>query len=139
MSRGEFVLDSYAVLAVIEDEPGAQVVAEILMREAVAIYLSVVNLGEVYYIVARRDGESAAEQVVEHLLMEESIRVVDATLSEAREAARIKARWGISYADSFVLVLAKELEAPVITGDPEIRALAGELGIQVVWIGPPAG
>ena len=68
--------------------------------------------------------------------MEEgSFRLVEATWPRVKEAARIKAKGGLSYADAFVLALAVEIGAPLVTGDPEIRAAAGGLGVEVVWLG----
>lgn len=134
MRPRRFVFDSYAVLALVEDEPGAQVVAEIIANEAAEPYLSAVSLGEVYYIVFRRRGEPAAEEVVQGVMQEESLTIAEASWSRVKDAARIKAGGGLSYADAFVLGLSLELGAPVVTGDPEIRAIAGRLGVEVVWI-----
>ncbi|MCG0277807.1 MAG: hypothetical protein L5656_04670 [Thermanaeromonas sp.] len=52
----------------VEDEPGAQVVADILSEEGTELYLSVVSLGEVYYIISRERGERAAEEVVRGIM-----------------------------------------------------------------------
>jgi len=130
-----FVFDSYAVLALVEDEPGAQVVAEIVADEAAELYLSAISLGEVYYIIFRRQGEAAAEEVVRGVMQEDSLTVVEASWPRVKDAARIKGGGGLSYADAFVLGLSLELGAPVVTGDPEIRAAAGRLGVEVVWVG----
>lgn len=135
MRPQRFVFDSYAVLALVEDEPGAQVVAEIIAGEAADLYLSAVSLGEVYYIVFRRQGEPVAEEVVRGVMQEESLTTAEASWPRVKDAARIKAGGGLSYADAFVLGLSLELEAPVVTGDPEIQAAAGRLGLEVVWIG----
>ncbi|MGI9951570.1 type II toxin-antitoxin system VapC family toxin [Moorellaceae bacterium AZ2] len=135
MSRKKFVLDSYAILALVEDEPGAQVVADILSEEGTELYLSVVNLGEVYYIISRERGERAAEEVVRGVMDEETVAIVEVSWPRAREAARIKAKGRLSYADAFVLGLALELKAPVVTGDPEIQDIAESLGTEIVWVG----
>jgi len=130
-----YVFDSYAVLALAEDEPGAQVVAEIIADEAAELYLSAVSLGEVYYILFREQGELVAEEVVRGVMQEESLTVSEATWQSVKRAARIKANGGLSYADAFVLGLSLELEALAVTGDPEIRAAAENLGVKVVWVG----
>ncbi len=135
MSGRRFVFDGYALLALVEDEPGAREVAALVADEQAELYLNVVNLGEVYYIIARWQGEAAAEEVVRAVMEEDSFRLVEATWPRVKEAARIKAKGGLSYADAFVLALAVEMGAPVVTGDPEIRAAAGELGVEVVWVG----
>ncbi|MGQ9512766.1 PIN domain-containing protein [Thermodesulfitimonas sp.] len=83
----------------------------------------------------RRYGDKAAEGIVRHTLMEEALVLVEVPWERVREAARIKARGGLSYADAFVVSLAYELGAPVVTGDPEIRAAAGKVDVAVIWVG----
>ncbi|MCG9968949.1 type II toxin-antitoxin system VapC family toxin [Pelotomaculum terephthalicicum JT] len=135
MSPKRYVFDTYAVLALIEDEPGAQTVAEIITAQEPEIFMSIISLGEIYYILLRRKGEQVAEEVVKNTLAEESLVLVEATWTKVRDAARIKAKGRLSYADSFVLSLGKELDAPVVTGDPEILASAGGIGVEIIWIG----
>lgn len=139
MSEHRYVLDTYAILTVIEDEPGAQTVAEIITTQGAMLYLSIISLGEIYYILLRRRGEQAAEEVVQNTLAEQSLVLVEVTWPKVKDAARIKAIGGLSYADSFVLALGKELNAPVVTGDPEIKAIAREIGVEIIWIGPAGG
>lgn len=139
MSEYRYVLDTYAILTVIEDEPGAQTVAEIITTQGAMLYLSIISLGEIYYILLRRRGEQAAEEVVQNTLAEQSLALVEVTWPKVKDAARIKAIGGLSYADSFVLALGKELNAPVVTGDPEIKAIAREIGVEIIWIGPAEG
>jgi predicted nucleic acid-binding protein len=51
-------------------------------------------------------------------------------------AASLKARYAISYADGFAAATALLQEAPLITGDSELRAIAvEEKGLHVGWIG----
>ena len=49
MRAKKFIFDSYALLALMEDEPGAQTVADIILDETAETYLSVIfpNLAEV--------------------------------------------------------------------------------------------
>jgi len=133
MSR-KIVFDSYAILALIENENGAQMVADILADRENAIFLSVINFGEIYYIIKRRDGEQAAEEVVQSILLEESLTIVEVPWERVKEAASIKSRGGISYADAFALSLAKELQAPLVTGDPEIQITAQQIGVEIIWL-----
>ena len=49
------LLDSYAILALLNDEPGAQVVADLLragLRDEDLLLVNEINVGEVFYIVA---------------------------------------------------------------------------------------
>lgn len=129
-----FVLDSYAILAVLEDEPGADFITELITGEGSVAYMSAVNLGEVYYVICRRHGLEVAEEVLNGLMQEDSLVLTEASWPRIKEAARIKAGGGLSYADAFVLQLSFEFSAAVVTGNPEIRTKAEKLGIEVVWI-----
>ncbi len=63
------VLDAYAVLAFLDEEPGAEAVAEVLRSGEP--WMTLVNLGEVAYIVERECGAEAAEEVWANLRAEE--------------------------------------------------------------------
>jgi len=41
----------------------------------------------------------------------------------------------ISYADAFAAALAQQLAAPVVTGDPELRDIEGEVAVE--WLDQP--
>ncbi|NPV73895.1 MAG: type II toxin-antitoxin system VapC family toxin [Pelotomaculum sp.] len=135
MSQKRYVFDAYAILALIEDEPGAQTIAEIITDQEPELFMSIISLGEIYYILLRKKSEQAAEEVVKNIFAEESLILVEATWKKVKDAARIKAKGGLSYAASFVLALGKELNTPVVTGDPEILASAREIGVEIFWIG----
>lgn len=135
MNRKKYVLDSFAILAVVEDEPGAETVAGLVTGDESDLYLSTISLGEIYYIVYRKKGEQAAEEVVNNTISEDSLNLLDVPWPRVKDAAVIKARGGLSYADAFILALGRELKAPVVTGDPEIRLAAAGLNIDIVWVG----
>lgn len=135
MSKKKIVLDTYAVLAVVEDEPGAQTVADVILNEEVELHMSAISLGEAYYILLRRRGREPAEETVNSILADESFIIDEASWQRIKEAAAIKAQGGLSYADAFVLGLAQEMQAAVVTGDPEIRSAAREPGVEIIWIG----
>jgi len=130
----KYVMDSFAMIAFFEDEPGADRVAEILMslmaRKAKA-YMSVINWGEVYYNTLREEGVETAEKVIEQL-RKYPIELVDADLKLTYEAAKLKARYKIAYADCFAAALSRKLNAVIVTGDPEFRKLGDEYSIQ--WL-----
>ena len=90
-----------------------------------------VNVGEVYYIIAKRRSPEKAEEFLGRL---ESlpIRLVPNDLSSVIEAARLKAEHPISYADAFAAATALREKAALMTGDPEFRSLEGFLEID--WL-----
>lgn len=126
------VLDAFAVLALLGDEPGAADVAA-LLESKTSIFMSAVNVGEVIYIVTRVQGQEAAREVEDALYEHPRIEVLAATRDRIRAAAHVKARGGVSLADAFAAALALELDADLVTGDPEFRALS-DAGLRIRWL-----
>ncbi len=138
MSNGheKVVLDSYALLALLEDSAGSGVVEDLFKRSGdnLQLYISEINLGEVYYILLRRQGLHAAEEVVEYAELEDALGLVEADWPMIKQAAKYKARGGLSYADCFVLALAAEKDAAIATGDPEILQAAEKHGQDIIKV-----
>jgi predicted nucleic acid-binding protein len=65
-----------------------------------------------------------------------ALRVVSATDPLVMAAALFKSRHPISYADAFAAATALAHDAPLVTGDPELRAVAREeKKLRLEWIG----
>jgi PIN domain nuclease of toxin-antitoxin system len=127
------VLDSYALIAFFEDEPGAEFVRKLLIeaeKGSVRLVMCVVNLGEVWYSIARTVSAEQADEIVQEI-QGLSIEIVEAGWEQTYQAARLKARGGLSYADCSTAALAILRRADVVTGDPEFQKLKGE--ITTVW------
>ena len=127
MSAGNVaVVDSWALLAFLRaEEPGATAMRRSLRRAQsgnLRLLLNVVNLGEVFYRLLQLAGEAQAE---ERLCQVKAlpIEIVPARESLVLEAARIKSKYPLSYADAFAVATGRLEKAPVLTGDPEILAL----------------
>lgn len=90
-----------------------------------------INIGEVYYSRARASSIEGAEAFLE-LLPTLPIRPVPNTYEHVLEAARLKARYAISYADAFAVATARREKATLVTGDPELRAV--EQLVPILWI-----
>lgn len=122
-----YVLDSYALLAYLNAEPGAERVAEILtLAEAskCGAVLCTINLGEMLYTIERRRGLVKAQQV-QALTESLPIQIIEATRDLVLDAAHIKANYAISYADAFVTALAVREKGTIVTGDPEFESVKG--------------
>ena len=122
------VLDSWALLAYLKNEPAAGLVEEAWLSEGASI--SAVNLGEVLYMRIRERGEEAATADIE--MVRRRSQVIGPDWSLIRSAARIKAGGGLSYADAFCVATAQLLSAPLWTGDPEIVEVADRVRCEVV-------
>jgi predicted nucleic acid-binding protein len=129
-----YVLDSYAILALLKEERGAERVAAILqeaLRGNAQVSMSLINLGEVTYIVERRWNLEKARDVLAYL-DSAGIEFFQVTRERVLAAAHLKARHPIAYADAFAAALAQEQSATLVTGDPEFRTLAERLTIE--WL-----
>jgi len=133
MIHNKYVLDAYAILALLENEPGSEKIEELLIND-ISLYMSEINLGEIYYITLRRGGKDQAEKIIETIFMEESITIVDSNWERIKQASEIKAEGNLSYTDSFALSLALELKAPLLTGDPELRQAAAAYRVEIIWL-----
>jgi ribonuclease VapC len=127
------VLDSWAVIAYLEDEPSAEKIADIIAdahENNTPLLMSVVNLGEIWYIVARETSEADADRC-ERELRQLGIEVMDADWSLTQQAARFKSKHKMSFADCFAAALAKQKKAHLVTGDREFKQVQAE--IPIVW------
>jgi len=121
------VLDTWALLAHLRDEPAAELVREQWIESGAA--MSSVNLGEALYMEMRARGASNAGEMIEKVRRE--LDVIDPDWELVVAAARTKARGGLSYADAFCVATADRLDAVLWTGDPEIIGLAEKLPCEV--------
>ncbi|MBI2304817.1 MAG: type II toxin-antitoxin system VapC family toxin [Chloroflexi bacterium] len=131
-----FVLDSYAVLALLEGAEGHERVGELLQKALVGqceLFMSIVNLGEVLYITERERGLPKAQEVLARI-DELPIKVIDVNRAHALTTAHIKAQWPIAYADCFVAALAKLKGATIVTGDPEFKHLEAASVVPIAWL-----
>ena len=128
----KFILDSYAVLAYLQDEEGAQRVKEILYESAaggITTYFPLINLGEILYIVERNRGLEEAQKVL-GVLRQLPLIILPADEVSVLAAAHIKAHYPITYADSFVISAAQTMHATILTGDPEFDVAADIVTIE---------
>lgn len=122
------VLDSWALLAYLNDELAASRIERAWIEEGAAICS--VNLGEVLYMRIRESGETTAVADIDRIRQQSKLIETDWAL--IRAAARIKAGGGLSYSDAFCVATALGLEEQLWTGDPEIVGLAAGLACEVV-------
>lgn len=129
-----YVLDSYAMIAHFEDENGGGQVRK-LLKSALAgkttLYMSLINLGEIYYNTYRERGREKADEVV-FMMRQLPVTIVNADMDITIAAAGLKAVHPVAYADCFAAALGIHKKAKVVTGDPEFKQF-GET-ITVEWI-----
>lgn len=120
------VLDAWAVLALIfKEEPAAGMVKDLFEQvgsDKPTIHISWINLGEVFYNIARKKDFESANEVISDLLLL-PIKTHEPSKSDIMAAARLKSTHRLSYADAFAVALAEKLNAAIFTGDPDILAI----------------
>ena len=125
-----YVLDANAVVTYIESRDGKEKVRAILQQGvagSVSISMSVVNVGEAYYIVMRKLGESAAEKMLSALRHTVNFQPVELDL--AIDAARLKQKFKLAYADSFAAALALRINGILVSADPDFGKLGKSLKV----------
>jgi len=128
------VLDSWAIMSYLGGEPSAEKVADIMAdahEEDIPLFMTVVNAGEVWYILAREVSVAEADSSIRQL-RQLGIGFIDADWDLAHEAASFKSKHKMSFADCFAAALAKQKKAHLITGDKEFKQVEPEITIN--WL-----
>ncbi|MBW1788593.1 MAG: PIN domain-containing protein [Deltaproteobacteria bacterium] len=132
-----FVLDSYALIGYLENEPFADRIQHLLSKAKSGVprlYSHAIHIGEVYYITLREQGRSVADLAYARIKAF-PIKVIDHIDEELLlAAARLKAGYPLSYADAFAAALAAIYNCPLLTGDPEFKSLEKENLVQIEWL-----
>jgi ribonuclease VapC len=131
LSTSRYVLDSYALLAWLQEEAGHKHVDDLLVSASqgkAALHMSVINLAEVQYMLLRGDPDPD-----QPLAVVETLPISFASADEyIPEVVQLKASHPISLADCFAAALAQDLDCPLITGDAEFRKL--ESLVKIEWL-----
>src|SRR5271169_4554107 len=120
-----YVFDASALIDFSEAGPGLRKVAQILQasaREEAAIFVSVMNLGEVFYWTWQKRGEGEARRAVDRL-SRLPIEFVLVDLPHALKAGEIKALHHLPYVDCLAAALALLNQATLVTADRDFEKL----------------
>ena len=129
-----YVLDAQAVLAFCLGERGAHIVENLLLEGhagRAALLMSVVNWGEVYYALVRKQGKQAADAWLTDF-GRLPVRLVNVDREMAFAAAELKANRRLPYADSFAAAVATLSNGTVVTGDSEFELAEPE--VSILWL-----
>ncbi len=133
------MLDSFALIAFYNRESGFEAVKSMLQQARQLrqpLLMNEVNVGEVFYMRARKASLAEAERFRTGLTSL-PITLVSNAFDDVIEAARLKAQYPISYGDAFAVATAVRMNALVVTGDPEFQAVRHL--VQIQWIVPGSG
>lgn len=132
--RGSYVLDANALLDFVEAGNGLRKVEQLLhdaVQEHVTLYVSVMNLGEVFYWLWQKRSEEKAHRTIEgfsHL----PIQIVPVDLSQALKAGELKALHKIPFVDCIAAALAFRYRATLVTSDRDFEKLGRHF--PVLWL-----
>jgi PIN domain nuclease of toxin-antitoxin system len=130
------LLDAFALIALLRDEPAADEVETILRRGEAA--MSAVNLAEALDVLQRVDGvERTRIDALTMPLVSESLQLLVVDERTARDGADLRARRyhrtraPLSLADCVLLAAASGADAVVATADRPLAGAARAEGIEV--------
>jgi predicted nucleic acid-binding protein len=129
-----YALDASALLVYLEKQRGYQKVKEAFTQAAekgVNLLMSVVNWGEVYYILIRDFGINESEKIM-NLIDSFPIDVISPDKELTQTAALYKATKKLPYADSFAAALAKHRKIDLLTADREFQSVQHD--IKIIWL-----
>ena len=124
-----YTLDTSAIVAYFEDEPGAEQVERILGRARAGeleVNASFMTFMELLYRIWNRRGEQAGKAAYLRL---KALPVKRVELNERLlvTAARIKASHSLSVADAWIAATARTTRSTLVHKDPEFKALGAEI------------
>ncbi len=125
----KYLLDASALLALLNNEPGASEVEKVLAHSVISAINASEVIAELYgkLNISPKEGKEMVYTVVSE--------VVDFTLEMAMETAALRkktARFGLSLGDRACLALGLHLSLPVYTADKIWREL--DLDCEIVFI-----
>ena len=129
------LLDSFALLAYLNKEPGYEVVKEALLDAQTSgrpLLMNEINVGETYSILARRRNSDGAEYFLDTILAGLPVEIVSNDFDRVIAAARIKAQYPLSFADCFAVATAMREDITILTGDPEFKKV--ECLVKIKWV-----
>ncbi len=132
----DYILDANAVLRYLDavNAGGGEKVQELFLqaqRNQARLSMSVVNLGEVFYILIGKVGEQRALHYLR--VLQHAVNVVEADLGRTIQAARLKHQYKLGYADSFAAALATSMKATLVSADPTFE----KMGKSLKWMRLP--
>jgi PIN domain nuclease of toxin-antitoxin system len=129
-----YILDACALIAYLQAETGAENVKKILKDPTNQVFMHAVNFGEVYYDALKLSKEKANSlfEIIDRL----PVKVLYSIDNEMiKEAGHFKANFKISYADSFVLSMAKIYNGQVVSSDHhEFDIIERKSNLKFFWI-----
>jgi predicted nucleic acid-binding protein len=132
----DYVLDANAVIRYFKvgNAGGGEKVQDLFLqaqRNQARLSMSVINMGEVLYILLKYLGEQRALHYIQTL--QHAVTMVEADAGQTIEAARLKHQYKLGYADSFAAGLALASKATLVSADTSFE----KVGKSLKWMRLP--
>lgn len=131
----DYILDANSVLRYFDPKyAGDELVHTVFLhaqRKQARLFMSVINVGEVFYTLIRNAGELHALNYIR--ILQNIVTIVEADLERTMEAARLKQQYSLGYADSFAAALALSYKATLVSADPDFE----KVGRSLKWMKLP--
>ncbi len=130
-----YLLDACALIALLNDEPGAEKVESLLYGDTLVL-MSAVNVLEVAYDAVRRTSKASAAELLLNLVQKSDITVLwSLNENELLAASRWKARGRLSLADAIALGIAECRSLRLVSADHhEFDPLVAMGLVTIEWI-----
>ena len=129
-----YIFDACALIALADDEEGADILENYLADEENECYVHALNFCEVYYHARRRGTETEAKELIEEFLELGLIERNDLDKIFWQEVGTLKAiHKKVSLADCCAIALAKKLDATLITSDHHELDVLAKQGVCKIY------
>lgn len=132
----DYVLDANAVIRYFQvgNASGGEKVQDLFLqaqRNQARLSMSVINMGEVLYILIGNLGEQRALHYIR--VLQHAVTMIEADVSLTTEAATLNHKYKLGYADSFAAALALASRATLVSADPSFE----KIGRPLKWMRLP--
>jgi uncharacterized protein len=124
-----YVMDANAMIALLRQEDGWEVVRDLLIGAGNRCVAHGMNLCEVYYGFVRAGGQARAENAIRDLYLSGTELREEMATPFWQEAGRIRAVYGVPFADSFCIALARRISGRLVTADHKDFDPVAQLGL----------
>jgi predicted nucleic acid-binding protein len=129
-----YVLDANVAVSFLINTPGAEA-AEVIFNEAgkgeAELFMSAMQIGEIYYTILRKGGAQEARRavgVLEHI----GVQILPLDQDRIIAAAQLKHETGLAIADAVAAATALGLNCQLVTSDKDFKRV--EKKVKIHWV-----
>jgi len=133
----DYVLDSCALIALFNEEEGADTVAELMTKASDGtdrLFMSSIQVMEVYYDRIYIKGIEYAETVLDSIYNSPITIFHNISREIIKDASRFKTTYSMSLADTFATATAKSLGVSLVTKDEEMKEAENAGEFSILWL-----